>query len=41
MTILRLSHVELRVPDLELATAYYSEVVGMVETGRDAQRVFL
>ena len=41
MTILRLSHVELRVPDLELATAYYSEVVGMIETGRDSDRVFL
>ncbi len=41
MSILRLSHVEIRVPDLELATAYYSEVVGMIETGRDASRVFL
>ncbi len=41
MTILRLSHVEIRVPDLELATAYYSEVIGMIETGRDASRVFL
>ena len=34
MSILRLSHVEIRVPDLELATAYYTEVVGMYETGR-------
>src|SRR3712207_7601161 len=25
----------------ELATAYYVEVVGMIETGRDASRVFL
>jgi catechol 2,3-dioxygenase len=41
MPILRLSHVEIRVPDLELATAYYSEVIGMIETGRDASRVFL
>ena len=41
MSILRLSHVELRVPDLELATAYYCEVVGMIETGRDDSRVFL
>lgn len=41
MSILRLSHVELRVPDLELATAYYCEVVGMVETARDDTRVFL
>lgn len=41
MGILRLSHIEIRVPDLELATAYYSEVVGLVETDRDADRVFL
>ena len=41
MGILRLSHVEIRVPDLELATAYYSEVVGLVETTREAERVFL
>lgn len=41
MGILRLSHIEIRVPDLELATAYYSEVVGLVETDREADRVFL
>ena len=41
MAILRLSHVEIRVPDLELATAYYSEVVGMFETAREGDRVFL
>jgi catechol 2,3-dioxygenase len=41
MSILRLSHVEIRVPDLELATAYYTEVVGMYETGREPDRVFL
>lgn len=41
MSILRLSHVEIRVPDLELATAYYSEVVGLIETGRENNRVFL
>ncbi|MEA2001248.1 MAG: catechol 2,3-dioxygenase [Actinomycetota bacterium] len=41
MGILRLSHVEIRVPDLELATAYYSEVVGLIETAREADRVFL
>jgi catechol 2,3-dioxygenase len=41
MSILRLSHVELRQPDLELAAAYYSEVVGMVETAREPERVFL
>jgi catechol 2,3-dioxygenase len=43
--ILRLQHVEVRVPDLELATAYYTEVLGLVETARDerdgADRVFL
>jgi catechol 2,3-dioxygenase-like lactoylglutathione lyase family enzyme len=41
MSILRLSHVEIRVPDLELATAYYSEVVGLIETAREPTRVFL
>jgi catechol 2,3-dioxygenase len=41
MGILRLSHVEVRVPDLELATAYYTEVVGLVETTREPERVFL
>jgi catechol 2,3-dioxygenase len=39
--ILRLSHVELRVPDLELATAYYTEVVGLIETDREHERVYL
>jgi catechol 2,3-dioxygenase len=39
--ILRLSHLELRVPDLELATAYYTEVLGLVETDRDHERVYL
>ncbi|MFL5797268.1 MAG: catechol 2,3-dioxygenase [Actinomycetota bacterium] len=41
MGILRLSHVEIRVPDLELATAYYTEVLGLIETDREAERVFL
>lgn len=41
MGVLRLSHVEIRVPDLELATAYYAEVVGLIETAREADRVFL
>ena len=41
MGILRLSHVEIRVPDLELATAYYVEVLGLVETAREPDRVFL
>lgn len=39
--ILRLSHVEVRVPDLELAVAYYTEVVGLAETERDSDRVYL
>ena len=41
MGILRLSHVEVRVPDLELATAYYTEVLGLIETAREPDRVFL
>jgi catechol 2,3-dioxygenase len=41
MGILRLSHVEVRVPDLELATAYYTEVLGLIETDREQDRVFL
>ena len=41
MGVLRLSHVEIRVPDLELATAYYTEVVGLIETDRETERVFL
>jgi catechol 2,3-dioxygenase len=43
--ILRLQHVEVRVPDLELCAAYYTEVLGLIETARDVrdgvQRVFL
>ena len=39
--ILRLSHAEVRVPDLELALAYYVEVVGLVEVERHTDRVFL
>ena len=38
MGILRLSHVEVRVPDLELATAYYTEVLGLIETAREDGR---
>lgn len=41
MGILRLSHVEIRVPDLELSTAYYTEVVGLIEVRRTRDRVFL
>ena len=39
--ILRLQHVQIRVPDLELCTAYYTEVLGLIETGHDEGRVFL
>ena len=41
MGILRLSHVEIRVPDLELSTAYYTEVVGLIETARESEKVWL
>ena len=30
--ILRLQHVEVRTPDLELCAAYYTEVLGLLET---------
>ncbi len=43
--ILRLSHVDITAPDLELATAYYTEVLGLDVSGqtRDetGERVFL
>jgi len=39
--ILRLQHVEVRVPDLELCTAYYTEVLGLIETARTDNQVFL
>jgi catechol 2,3-dioxygenase len=39
--ILRLSHADVRVPDLELAVAYYSEVVGLVVTAHDDRRAYL
>jgi catechol 2,3-dioxygenase len=41
MGILRLSHVDVRVPDLDLATAYYTEVMGLLEIERTATEVFL
>jgi catechol 2,3-dioxygenase len=40
MGILRLSHVDITVPDLDLATAYYTEVLGMLESDRTDDRVF-
>jgi catechol 2,3-dioxygenase len=39
--ILRLQHVEVRTPDLELCTAYYTEVLGLIEVAREGDRVFL
>src|SRR3954470_5700671 len=39
--ILRLQHVQIRVPDLELCTAYYTEVLGLIETAHEQDRVFL
>ena len=35
MGILRLGHVDVTVTDLDLATAYYTEVIGLLETERD------
>ncbi|HYU94009.1 MAG TPA: catechol 2,3-dioxygenase [Actinomycetota bacterium] len=40
MGILRLSHVDITVPDLDLASAYYTEVIGMRQTERTPDRVF-
>ncbi len=40
MGILRLSHVDITVPDLDLAAAYYTEVMGMLEVQRTADRIF-
>ncbi len=40
MGILRLSHVDITVPDLDLASAYYTEVIGMLETERTPDRAF-
>src|SRR5262245_31373740 len=41
MAIYRLGHVEVRVPDLELCAAYYTEVVGLREVERDDGHVYL
>ncbi len=40
MGILRLSHVDITVPDLDLASAYYTQVMGMFETERTPDRAF-
>lgn len=39
--ILRLSHVDITVTDLDLATAYYTQVMGMHVSARDAESVYL
>ena len=41
MGVLRLSHVDVTVTDLDLAAAYYTEVIGMQEVERDAGSVYL
>lgn len=38
--ILRLSHVDITVPDLELAAAYYTEVIGLDISERTDERIF-
>ncbi|HZP89829.1 MAG TPA: VOC family protein, partial [Actinomycetota bacterium] len=40
MGILRLSHVDISVPDLDLASAYYTQVMGLLEVERTADRAF-
>ncbi len=40
MGILRLSHVDITVPDLDLASAYYTGVMGMTEVERTEDRRF-
>jgi catechol 2,3-dioxygenase len=39
--VLRLSHVDITVTDLDLATAYYTTVIGMVEVAREPGSVYL
>ncbi len=41
MGILRLSHVDITVPDLDLASAYYTEVIGMGLVAREQDRLYL
>jgi catechol 2,3-dioxygenase len=41
MGVLRLSHVDITVTDLDLATAYYTTVIGMVEVAREPGSVYL
>lgn len=41
MGVLRLSHVDITVTDLDLACAYYTKVIGMIEVQRTADSVYL
>ena len=41
MGVLRLAHVDVRTPDLELSTAYYTQVLGLQLAGRDEDSVYL
>ena len=41
MGILRLGHVDVRVPDLDLAAAYYTSVLGLIEVVREPGKVYL
>jgi catechol 2,3-dioxygenase len=41
MGVYRLGHVDVRVPDLELASAYYTEVLGLIEVAREPDLVYL
>jgi catechol 2,3-dioxygenase len=41
MGILRLSHVDITAPDLDLAAAYYTEVLGLILVERTEDRLFL
>ncbi len=41
MGVLRLAHADIQVTDLDLATAYYTEVIGMLEVERDDTSVYL
>ncbi|MDT7577678.1 MAG: catechol 2,3-dioxygenase, partial [Pseudonocardiales bacterium] len=40
MGILRLAHIDVRTPDLDLATAYYTDVMGLQKVRTDDDRVF-
>ena len=40
MGILRLAHIDVRTPDLDLATAYYADVMGLQKVRRDDDRAY-